>query len=66
MMSDFLENIGIVTMIVNYPEELVTTAQVTNVFTLTKWALMVTTVITIMVGLASLLRREAGPGKRRA
>ena len=30
-LADFMENFGIVTMIINYPEKLVTVAQVTNI-----------------------------------
>lgn len=66
MVADFLENIGIVTMLINYPEKLVTVAQATNICTMTKWVSMVATLITIMIGLGALLRKEAKSGSRAA
>ena len=66
MFADFQENIGILTMIVNYPEQMYTVAKVTNIFTMAKWGFMITTLVMILFGLVALAvsNKAPGPGKK--
>lgn len=46
---DYLENIGIVTMIHYYPQKLTSIANVTSLFTSLKWSLVVVSIVLILV-----------------
>ncbi len=46
---DYLENIGIVTLIHYYPQKLTTIATITSLFTSLKWSLVVVSVVVILV-----------------
>jgi uncharacterized membrane protein YeiB len=53
--TDYLENSGIIVMLVSYPLRLDWVAGATNVFTLLKWPLAFVSILSIVVGAVALL-----------
>jgi len=64
MLSDFVENIGIVTMLLAYPTEVGAAAVLTRIMTLVKWGCTLASVVLIIIGVVALVRqrRAARPG----
>jgi hypothetical protein len=54
---DFVENGGIVTLLVNYPKELIGVANFTGIFTTLKWFVLVLTLILILWGLVKKFKK---------
>jgi hypothetical protein len=55
LVTDYLENIGIVSALLTYPSRLDTLVQFANVFTMLKWLSAGLTILLIVVGLIALL-----------
>jgi len=66
MAVDYLENTGIVVMLLNYPRRLEVVAQAANIFTVTKFALSQIELILMAVGLLGWLGKTAYTGLRRS
>lgn len=54
VIMDYLENIGIVTLLMSYPEQYELVARVTGFFNAAKWSLVALTFAIIMIGLVLL------------
>ena len=48
---DILENIGIITLLINYPNKLITVAWCTSVFSSLKWTMVAVVTVIIFIGL---------------
>ncbi len=61
MVCDFLENAGIITMLLAYPAQLDFVAVYTRIMTLLKWGCTIASVVLIIVGVVALImgRRKA-------
>lgn len=53
--ADMLENTGIVTMLYNFPKELITVAILTSVFSTIKWSVVAIAVLLLIMGLVKAL-----------
>ncbi|MEH6910100.1 MAG: hypothetical protein V7459_05895 [Oceanicoccus sp.] len=53
--ADMLENVGIITMLYNFPKELYTVAMLTSVFSTIKWSVVAITLSLLIVGLVKVL-----------
>lgn len=51
LIADYFENFGIVTMLYNYPQKLISVAWITSFFSTLKWILIVVTILIIISGL---------------
>jgi hypothetical protein len=51
VMADFMENIGIVSMLYHFPVQMKTLAHITSMFTTIKWVLVFLTATLIIIGL---------------
>ena len=58
MAADYLENVSIVIMLVNFPNILNFVAQAASFFTTTKWLLVVVTFLLLLYGLGALYIRR--------
>ena len=58
MLADYLENAGIVTLLLSYPSQLTALAQATSFFTTAKWTLVGATLALAVVGLAGWAVRK--------
>ncbi len=54
MLADYLENIGIVTLLLSYPAQLPAVAQAASLFTTLKWLSVGAVLALVVVGLAAL------------
>lgn len=66
MIVDYLENAGLVTLLVNYPRSLPAIAAVASVLTTVKWTLAIASLTAVVVGLAAVVVkrvRSRGPAK---
>jgi hypothetical protein len=63
MLIDFLENVGIVWMLLVYPQQLSTVAALTSAVTVLKWILTAISMLLLVVGMVALVmrRRTATP-----
>jgi hypothetical protein len=59
LLFDILENAAIITIMVNLPERLTTVAQLSNVFTMAKWAMAGVIILMIIIGLLLLPFKRA-------
>jgi len=55
---DYAENLCFLTMLRHYPQRLDGVARVANIFTLTKWAFAVFSMVLVIIGAAGLLLRR--------
>ena len=63
---DYLENIGIITMLLSYPADLSVVAAITAVFTIGKWLMLIVSLVLLIIGGVTLLmRRRAAPAASR-
>lgn len=51
LITDYLENIGIVTLLYNYPQKLIIVAWITSFFSTLKWILILSSILIIIIGL---------------
>jgi hypothetical protein len=58
---DWLENIGIISLIINYPRQLPWLVNITNTFTMAKYGLVLLSLLVIMAGGIILLLRRRNP-----
>lgn len=58
LVSDFIENTGIVTMLSKYPEQLISVAWGTSYFSTLKWVTVAFCFLLIIIGLLNNLRRK--------
>lgn len=58
LVSDLLENTGIVTMLAKYPQELISIAWGTSYFSTLKWVTVAFSLLLIVIGLLINLRRK--------
>jgi hypothetical protein len=58
LLFDLLENAGLALLLLVYPQELPAVAAVTAIFTLVKWLLALTTLLLMLAGIATLVRRR--------
>lgn len=54
---DYLENAGIVTMLISYPNELHGVARITGIFTTLKWTALTITILLVLWGLLKKLKK---------
>ena len=66
MVFDFLENIGIISMLLAYPAQLDIVAVFTRVMTLLKWGCTLAAVVLIVVGVVALVMRRRQTGSASA
>jgi hypothetical protein len=59
MVADLLENVGIVTMLLNYPRELRTIALLTSSMSTVKWTAVTAEIVLVAIGLVALGVRAA-------
>lgn len=60
-LSDMLENMGIVTMLANYPSQLTAVAWVTSVFSTVKWLMVGACMIVLIIGLIRKILSKSTP-----
>jgi hypothetical protein len=58
MLADYLENVGVVTMLIRYPARYPLLARITSVFTSTKWIGFVLAAATALVGLIAVAIKQ--------
>ena len=63
---DYLENIGIITLLTNYPNNSITMAEMTNIFSLLKSGLSTIYFIVLIITLLALLAKYIGSKSRKA
>lgn len=64
MCADLLENVGIVTMLLTYPERLPTVALLASTFSTVKWTAVLAEVILVIIGLVSWVIQQRSRGDR--
>jgi len=62
MCADLLENIGIATMLLTYPQKLPTVALLTSAFSTVKWTAVLTEIMLVAAGLVSWLMKQLTRG----
>lgn len=51
LITDYLENFGIVTLLYNYPQKLIIVAWITSFFSTLKWILILSSILIVIIGL---------------
>jgi hypothetical protein len=64
MVADLLENIGIATMLLNYPRKLPAVALLASAFSTVKWTAVSAEVVLVVVGLVSWLIKKGFRGSQ--
>ncbi len=58
LITDYLENFGIVTLLYKYPQKLIIVAWITSFFSSLKWILILSSVLIIIIGLIKRINQK--------